>query len=92
MLMRRANRDGMQRELGRSFMLVRDAWASLVASVAAALGVVLDVALPALTTVFGLLLIGGWLLTLVLAMLQRILPFLASMHGARAGRRAPVPS
>nr|HET7860713.1 hypothetical protein [Caldimonas sp.] len=92
MLMRRAIRDGMQRELGRSFMLVRVAWASLVASVAAALGVVLDVALPALTTVFGLLLIGGWLLTLVLAMLQRILPFLASMHGARAGRRAPVPS
>jgi hypothetical protein len=29
---------------------------------------------------FGFLLLGGWLLTFLLGVLQRILPFLASMH------------
>ena len=33
--------------------------------------------------------VGGWLLSLVLGMLQRILPFLAAIHAARAGRRIP---
>ena len=91
-LMRRALRDGMRRDLGRSFTLVRVSWGALVASLAAALGVVVDAPIPGLAIVFGVLLVGGWLLTFALAMLQRILPFLASMHGARAGRRAAVPS
>ena len=33
--------------------------------------------------------VGGWLLSLVLGMLQRILPFLAAIHAARAARRIP---
>jgi hypothetical protein len=39
--------------------------------------------------VFVLTLVGGWLLSLVLGMLQRILPFLAAIHAAKAGRRIP---
>ncbi len=31
-------------------------------------------------TLFGITLIGGWLLTFLLGILQRIVPFLASMH------------
>ncbi|MDP1537842.1 MAG: hypothetical protein Q8L95_11725, partial [Burkholderiales bacterium] len=49
-------------------------------------------ALPVLGAgLFGVLLVGG-LLTLLLGMLSRIVPFLASMHAAGGSRRAPTPS
>ncbi|HEX7437764.1 MAG TPA: hypothetical protein VF308_13740, partial [Caldimonas sp.] len=91
-LMRAALRTGMRRALGRSFTLVRIGWASLVVSLIAALAVVLDAPLAGLPTLFGLTLIGGWLLTFLLGILQRILPFLASMHAARGSKRPPTPS
>jgi hypothetical protein len=91
-LMQQALRTGMRRELGRSFTLVRIGWAGLVASLAAALGVVFDAPLAGLATLFGLALIVGWLLTFLLGILQRILPFLASMHLARGSKRPPTPS
>jgi len=91
-LMLDALRTGMRRELGRSFTLVRIAWAALVASLAGALAVVLEAPLAGLPTLFGLTLIGGWLLTFLLGILQRILPFLASMHAARGSKRPPTPS
>lgn len=86
---------GMRRELGRSFVLVRFGWAMLVASLALAAALALGAPVPGLAPLFGLALIGGWLLSFLLGMLQRILPFLASMHaGGRTpkGRRAPTPS
>ena len=75
--MRGALRRGMRRELGRSFTLIKIAWAMLVLSLAAALAVVLSAPLPGLHALF---------------MLQRILPFLASMHGVRGAGRAATPS
>ena len=45
-----------------------------------------------MAALFGLLLIGGWLLTFLLGVLQRIVPFLASMHRAPGHRRPPTPS
>jgi hypothetical protein len=91
-LMLTALRTGMRRELGRSFTLVRVGWAFLVVSLAAALAIVLDAPLPGAPTLFGLVLIGGWLLTFLLGILQRILPFLASMHAPRGSKRPPTPS
>ena len=91
-LMRRALRDGMRRDLGLSFALVRTGWSGLALSLVAALGVVLDAPVPGLPALFGLLLVGVWLLSFVLGMLQRILPFLASMHAAAARHRPPTPS
>lgn len=90
-LMTRALATGMRRELGRSFRLVRVAWAALVASLAVALALVLDAPVPRLANGFGLLVVGGWLLTFLLGILQRILPFLASMHTS-PGARPPTPS
>jgi hypothetical protein len=90
--MREALRTGMRRELGRSFTLIRIGWALLVASLVAALGVVLDAPLPGLATLFGLTLVVGWLLTFLLGILQRILPFLAAMHVGRGSKRPPTPS
>ena len=86
----------MRRHLGRSFTLVRVAWALLVASLGLALAVVLDAPVDGIATLFGLVLIGGWLLTFLLAILQRIVPFLASMHAGQVGARGrglpPTPS
>lgn len=94
-LMRTALATGMRRELGRSFVLVRFGWAMLATSLALAAALALDAPLPGLAPLFGLVLVGGWLLTFLLGMLQRILPFLASMHAGGAGgkgRRPPTPS
>jgi len=91
-LMREALRSGMRRQLGRSFTLVRIGWAALAASLLAAFAIAMDVPLAGVQTLFGLALIGGWLLSFLLGMLQRILPFLASMYTARGGKRPPTPS
>ena len=95
-LMTSALRTGMRRHLGRSFTLVRIAWAALVASLVIALAVVHDAPVDGITTQFGLVLIGGWLLTFLLAILQRIVPFLASMHAGQVKARGrglpPTPS
>jgi hypothetical protein len=95
-LMARALATGLRRELGLSFRLVRIAWGFLAASLVAALAVALDMPFEAAAPLFGLLAIGGWLTTLLFGILQRIVPFLASMHAGRGtagtGRLPPTPS
>ena len=71
---------------------MRIAWALLVTSILLALGLVIELPLPGLTTLFGFVLIAGWLLGLLLGLLQRILPFLASMHAGAGRRLPPTPS
>jgi hypothetical protein len=39
-----------------------------------------------------MILVGGWLLGFVLAILQRIIPFLAAMHSSADGRPPALPS
>ncbi len=91
-LVLQALRTGMRRELGRSFRLVRVAWALLVASLALALAMVFVPYAPVLSTLFGIVLVPGWLLTLVLGMMQRIVPFLASMHKPPGTKLPRTPS
>ncbi|MEJ8835021.1 hypothetical protein [Ramlibacter sp. AN1133] len=90
-LMRRALATGMRKELGRSFVLVKLAWGALLATLV--LGGVLwaGLALPHAEPAFGLALLA-WLLTFVLGILQRILPFLAALHAAAGKRRGPTAS
>jgi hypothetical protein len=45
-----------------------------------------------MAALFGVTLIAGWLLTFLLGILQRIVPFLASMHSSRGSARPPTPS
>lgn len=91
-LMMRVLRAGMRKELGRSFTLVKIGWDGLLASFAFGFALVLELPAPRLAGWFGLGLIGVGLLSFLLGMLQRILPFLAAMHAGGAGRRAPTPS
>jgi hypothetical protein len=91
-LMRQALRGGMRRELGRSFTLVRIAWVCLLGSLVAAAAMAIDLPYAATPTLLGLMLIGGWLMSFLFGILQRILPFLAAMHAGRGRKRPPTPS
>jgi hypothetical protein len=74
--MERAFARRLRPPLGSAFMLIRVSWACLVAGLAVALA-----GGPLL--VVGVLLVPGWLLTFLLGVLQRIAPFLASVHASR---------
>lgn len=95
--MRRVLRTGMRRDLGDGGRLIRASW---LAAPAALLLAAAAVALDALgheggrlaARLFIVAAVGGWLLAFLLGVLQRIAPFLASMHAAQARRRAPTPS
>ncbi len=88
-LMRHALVTGMRKHLGLSFVLVRVAWIMLPTTLAVALAALYGLAGPNGATLFGFLLLAGWLLTFLLGVLQRIMPFLASMH-APGGRLPPL--
>ena len=82
----------VRRRLGPEFILIRASWGLLLATLALAFALNLDL-LPATgPALFGFLLLFGWLLTLLTGVLQRILPFLASMHTARAAGRTTAPT
>lgn len=90
-LMASALRSGMRRELGRSFVLVKAGWGALVLALLLALPLAAGRTAPILAPLFGLVVLGGWLLSFLLGMLERIVPFLAAMHGS-GGRRGLTPS
>lgn len=86
-LMRKTLRKGMRKRLGLPFLLIKTAWALLVLGLLVGLGVLLGAPIPNGAVLFGFLILVGWLLTFLLGILQRIMPFLASMHvRSRAGR------
>lgn len=76
----RAHARRMRKRLGPSFTLIRASWVLLPLSIGAGLAALGGLVPP---LVFGILLLPGWLLTILLGMLQRILPFLASMNTVR---------
>jgi hypothetical protein len=85
----RSLRARLRPALGAAFTLVRASWALLLASLALAALMALGWAPPRAGVLFVVLLVPGWLLTFVLAVLQRIVPFLASVH---AGSGSPLAS
>jgi hypothetical protein len=78
-LMYRVLKTGMRKRLGLSFVLVRAAWIMLPATLVVGLAALYGFAGANGVTLFGFMLLFGWLLTFLLAILQRIMPFLASM-------------
>jgi hypothetical protein len=90
--MARLMRTRMRKRLGPPFVLVRTAWVLLPVSLAIGLlehlGLLGDVG----GTLFVFALFAGWLLTMLLGVLQRILPFLATMHATGADGRMPTVS
>jgi hypothetical protein len=76
----------MRKRLGLSFVLLRAAWAGLVLSLVLGGAAALGWLGPRGPALFGFVAAFGWLLTFALGILQRILPFLGSMHAAKGGR------
>ncbi|MBF0249642.1 MAG: hypothetical protein HQL35_03320, partial [Alphaproteobacteria bacterium] len=72
-----------------SFVLVRAAWVLMAVTIMVGAAAALAPERFRLPTLFGFFLIFGWLLTFVAGILQRILPFLVSMHAHALERRAP---
>jgi hypothetical protein len=85
----RSLRARLRPALGAAFALVRVSWVLLLASLALALAMALGWAPPRTGVLFVVLLVPGWLLTFLLGVLQRIVPFLASVH---AGAGSPLAS
>jgi len=80
----------LRKRLGLSFVLVRLAWALLPLALALEIGRALGIRIPGGSTLIGFIVIVGWLLTFLLGILQRIMPFLASMHADRSSKRPPL--
>jgi hypothetical protein len=89
-LMRTALRTRMRKRLGLSFAVMRASWALMMLGLATGLAVLYDVPVPNGATLFGFLVLAGWLLTFLMAVLQRIMPFLASMHATGKGGMPPL--
>ncbi|ARJ67156.1 hypothetical protein WV31_16520 [Magnetospirillum sp. ME-1] len=75
----------MKKRLEPFFRMVWIAWALLPVSLLAALAPALGAPLDPWAGLWGFLLVFGWLLSFVTAILQRIMPFLASMHSSALG-------
>ncbi len=90
-LMSQVLRKGMRPHLGRPFVLVRLGWCLLAASLLVALAMEAGAAFERLRTLFVVLLVAG-LLSFLLGVLSRIVPFLASMHAPPGRRGPPLPS
>jgi hypothetical protein len=90
--MERALAKRLRPPLGPAFLLMRVSWGSLIASLLLALAIALGWRADGALAAFGVLLVGGWLLTFLLAVLQRIVPFLASAHAGGGARGMPLVS
>ena len=82
----------MHRRLSPEFMLIRASWGLLPVTLLLGLVVTLGLTPDTGAALFAFVWLFGWLLTLLVAVLQRVLPFLASMHVLRAGGRSIAPT
>ncbi|MDP6689132.1 MAG: hypothetical protein QF384_06525, partial [Alphaproteobacteria bacterium] len=87
-LMVQVLRQRMRKRLGPAFILIRLSWALLPISLLLGIAWAMD-NLPDWGGAVFTLSLFAWLLSLLMAILQRIVPFLASMHAATAIKRRP---
>ena len=88
--MERSLRARLRPALGPSFLLVRVSWGCLIASLLVAILMALELAPVRAPLLFGVLLVPGWLLTFLLGVLQRIVPFLGSVHASKSPQGTPI--
>ena len=91
-LMRRTLNASMRKRLGLSFVLLRLSWAFLVLTLLLETARHFGLAIPNAPSLIGFTLLAGWLLTFLCGVLQRIMPFLASMHAAGKSGLPPLMS
>lgn len=91
-LMRGVFTTAMRRDLGTSGWLMKAGWAGLALTLPAAAAALWAEPGSVWERLFGLVAVVGWLLGFLAGILQRILPFLASMHAGQRLKRGPTPS
>lgn len=89
-LMRSALTTSMRKRLGLPFVMMRLSWGLLAATLLLAALTLADLGIPNAPALTGFLLVAGWLLTFLTGVLQRIMPFLASMHAAGKSGLPPL--
>ena len=90
--MKRCLATAMRRKLGISILLMRAGWFFLVVSLALGCATALGLAGSQGFALFVFAALFGWLLTFLLGVLQRILPFLGAMNATSAGATPPLMS
>ncbi|MCP5036191.1 MAG: hypothetical protein GY945_01170 [Rhodobacteraceae bacterium] len=80
--MRKAQAASMRKRLGLSFILIRSSWGLLILTLVIGGVIQAGLPIPNAPALFGFALLAGWLLTFLTGVLQRIMPFLASMHAS----------
>lgn len=86
-LQRRVMASRMRKKLEPFFRLLKAGWGLQILSLLAALALVLGAPAAIMAPLWGWLMVFGWLLSFATGILQRIMPFLASMHsGAKGGK------
>jgi hypothetical protein len=79
-LMRSAFQTRMRKRLGLSFVLIRISWGLMFLALLIGLAVFVELPIPNGMVLFVFVVLVGWMLTFLTGILQRIMPFLASMH------------
>jgi len=82
-------KQGMRKKLGLSFVLIRGAWGMLPLSLAVGAMACEGFFGAQGAVLFVFLALFGWLLTFLLGILQRIIPFLAAMNAGREDGTPP---
>lgn len=85
-----ALKKGMRKRLGLSFVMIKGAWVMLPVTLLLGAAATAGWLGYSGITLFGFVSVAGWLLTFLLGILQRIIPFLASMNMNRKGRKPPT--
>jgi hypothetical protein len=88
--MERSLRARLRGELGGGFLLIRVSWGCLLSSLFLVVLMEANLAPARAGLLFELLLVPGWLLTFLLGVMQRIVPFLASVHASSTPRGTPL--
>lgn len=70
----------MRKRLGLSFVLIRASWVLMIFGLLIGVALVFDAPIPGGMVLFVFAILVGWFLTFLMGVLQRIMPFLASMH------------
>lgn len=89
-LMRMSLKSRMRKRLGLSFVLIRASWVFLILTLMLGAAWYADVGIPNIPALTGFILLVGWLLTFLFGILQKIMPFLASMHAVGKSGLPPL--
>jgi len=88
-LMWSALKTGMRKRLGLSFVLVKTGWVMLLLGFPVAALAALDLLGDSGPALFGFFVLFGWLLTFLMGILQRVIPFLAAMNASKSAGPPP---